>query len=143
MTAAGRRPMHAPRRLPFVVVGAALAAIALVVVTSTSWVSAHAKLVRAEPVPESTVRARPRVIRAWFSDELDVGRSAISVWDARRRRADDGKGGVDLNDLDRKSLVVTLKAVGPGRYTVTWRAVSADDLNVAEGAFRFTIAPAR
>ena len=87
--------------------------------------------------------AAPATVRAWFSDELVVGRSAISVWDGGGRRVDNGKGGVDLNDLDRKSLVAALKAVGPGRYTVKWRAVSADDLNVAAGEFRFTIAPAR
>lgn len=53
--------------------------------------------------------AAPASTRAWFSDELDVGRSAISVWDGRGRRVDNGKGGADLNDLDRKSLVATLK----------------------------------
>ncbi len=116
-------------------------AITLLILIATSGVSGHAKLVRAEPAPGTTVTAAPQAIRAWFSDELDVRRSAISVWDDHGRRADDGKGRVDLNDLDRKSMVAKLKPVTPGRYTVKWRAVSADDLNVAEGTFQFTVAP--
>jgi methionine-rich copper-binding protein CopC len=137
--------MRAPSWLPLslVAVGAVLAALALVSVASISEVSAHAKLVRAEPAPGSTVTAAPVAVRAWFTDELDVRRSTISVWDGQGRRLDKGNGGVDLNDLDRKSLATTLKRAGAGTYRVKWRAVSADDLNVAEGEFRFTVAPAQ
>jgi hypothetical protein len=66
----------------------------------------------------------------------------LTVADSRGKRVDDRKGGLDLNDLDRKSLVVRLMAIGPGRYTVRWTAVSADDANVAKGSFRFSVAAA-
>ncbi|MBI4280200.1 MAG: copper resistance protein CopC [Armatimonadetes bacterium] len=102
--------------------------------------AAHARLVRAEPAPGSTVKSTPRVVRAWFSEELEAKRSAMGVWDARGRRVDDGKGGVDLNDLDRKSMMARLKPLGPGTYTVKWKAVSADDAYTAQGEFRFAVA---
>ena len=101
----------------------------------------HAKLIRAEPAPGSRITAAPRVVRAVFSDELDPKRSTLTVTGARARRVDDGKGGVDLNDLDRKTMIARLRTIGPGIYTVRWKAVSADDQNVAQGTFRFTIAP--
>ncbi len=109
--------------------------------SSGGRVWSHAKLLRAEPAPGSTVKTSPTVVRAWFNDELDTKRSGISVWDRRGRRVDDGKGGVDLGDLDRKSMTVKLKPLGPGSYTVKWKAVSADDAFVAQGSFRFTVAP--
>ncbi len=106
-------------------------------------VFAHAKLLRADPKPGTTVASPPKVVRAWFNEELETKRSAITVWDAKGKRVDDGKGGVDLSDMDRKSLMATLKAVGPGTYTVRWTAVSADDADVEKGSFRFTIAAAK
>lgn len=101
---------------------------------------AHAKLVRAQPAPRSTVKVAPRTVQVWFNDELDPKRSTISVSDSRGTRVDDGKGGVDLDDLDRRSMIVRLKAMGPGVYTVRWKAVSADDRYVAQGRFPFTVA---
>lgn len=105
----------------------------------------HAKLLRAEPAPGSTVTAAPKVVRLVFTlspnEELDVQRSTVSVWDSNSRRADDGKGGVDLDDLDRRTMIARLKSIGPGTYTVRWEAVSSPDLNVAQGSYKFTIAP--
>ena len=102
---------------------------------------AHAKLLRAEPRPGGAVRSAPRVVRAWFDDELDPRRSAMTVTDAKGTRVDDGKGGVDLDDLDRRSMLARLKPIGAGTYTVRWTATSADDGYVARGSFRFTVAP--
>lgn len=101
----------------------------------------HAKLVRSQPAPGSTVKVPPTVVRAWFNDELDPRRSTMTVTDRRNRRVDDGKGGVDLDDLDRKSMRVGLRPIGPGVYTVGWKAVSADDQYAAQGTFRFTVKP--
>ncbi len=107
----------------------------------------HAKLLRADPQPGSTVTAPPAHVRLVFAlspgEELDVQRSRISVWSSAGRRVDDGKGGVDLDDLDRRTLVARLLAIGPGTYTVRWQAVSAPDLSVAQGAYAFTVAAAR
>jgi methionine-rich copper-binding protein CopC len=103
---------------------------------------AHAKLQRADPKPGSKIKTVPGVVRAWFSEELDAKGSALSVWDSHGKRKDDGKGGLDLNDLDHKSLIAKLQPIGPGTYTVKWTAVSTDDKDVAKGSFRFTVASA-
>lgn len=111
----------------------------LVALAAVETTLAHARLVRASPAPSSTLKAAPRLVRAVFNEELDPRGSTLIVTDARGRRVDDGRGGVDLDDLDRKTLVVRLRALGPGTYTVRWRATSADDQFVASGSFRFTI----
>ncbi|MDQ7820789.1 MAG: copper resistance protein CopC [Armatimonadota bacterium] len=118
-----------------------VSAAAAVVLALAASAAAHARLVRSEPAAGAVLRSAPREVRAWFSEELDPGRSRLSVWDARGRQVDDGRGGVDLDDLDRRSMVARLRPVGPGTYTVRWRAVSADDGFVAEGQFRFTVRP--
>lgn len=115
-----------------------LAALMAVLITVPS-VGAHSKLVRAVPAPGGTVKVPPKVVRAWFPEELDPKRSVLSVWDTKGRRVDDGKGGVDLDDLDRASMVVRLRPIGPGTYMVKWRAVSADDQNAAQGSYTFTL----
>jgi methionine-rich copper-binding protein CopC len=111
--------------------------VTLMLVAAAAW--GHAKLLRAVPAPGSTIARAPTVVQVWFNDELDPARSGISVWNARAQRVDDGRGGVDLTDLDRKSMKVGLKPIAPGGYTVRWRAVSADDLFVSTGTFTFIL----
>ncbi|MGH2397081.1 MAG: hypothetical protein ACRDFW_08850, partial [bacterium] len=80
---------------------------------------AHVRLIRTDPSPSSVLFSPPRVVRLWFRlgsiEELDPRSSVVSVWDGRGRRVDHGKGGVDLNDLDRRSMIVRLRPVGPVR----------------------------
>jgi methionine-rich copper-binding protein CopC len=115
------------------------AAVGLLVGGLAAAAAAHAKLVSATPAPGSLVKAPPRLVRAVFNEELAPTHSRMTVTDGRGRRVDDGQGGVDLDDLDRKTLVARLRPVGPGRYTVRWRAVSADDGYVAQGTFWFVV----
>lgn len=117
------------------------AVVAVTALARADAVSAHAKLVRAQPAPGSTVKKAPALVRLWFDDELDPKHSTVSVWDRRARRVDDGKGGVDLDDMDRRSMIARLRPLAPGVYTVRWKAVSADDRFLAQGTFRFTVAP--
>ncbi len=114
----------------------ALVAIGL---TTAGVVSGHATLVKSDPAARSILRTPPQRVRAWFDDELDPKRSSLSVWDSHGRRVDDGHGGVDLDDLDHKSMVVLLKTIDADKYTVKWRAISLDDGFVAQGTFQFTV----
>jgi methionine-rich copper-binding protein CopC len=111
-------------------------ALALVLVLAGS-VLAHARLVRSEPRDGAVVRLPLRVVRAWFTQELDLRRSFMVVQDARGRVV--ARGGVDLQDLDRKTMVVRLGRIAPGTYTVRWRAVSSEDGDTTTGRFRFTV----
>jgi copper transport protein len=103
--------------------------------------AAHARLVRADPAPGAVLRSAPRQVRAVFNEELAARGSFLVVVDGRGRRVDDGKGGLDLDDLDRRTLVARLRPAGPGRYTVRWQATSADDGYVARGQYLFTVRP--
>lgn len=114
-----------------------LAACAGLVATAAG----HAKLVRADPAAGAVLRTAPRVVRAVFNEELAARGSFLVVVDARGRRVDDGKSGLDLDDLDRRTLLARLRPVGSGRYTVRWQATSADDGYVARGSYVFTVRP--
>lgn len=120
-----------------------LAAGVLVALFPQTPLDAHPRLLRADPAPGSRVNIPPKAVRVWFkldpSEELDPGWSLISVWDAREKRVDDGKGGVDLHDLDRLSMIAPLKRLRPGVYTVRWKAVSTPDRAARQGTFRFTL----
>jgi len=110
----------------------------------TETVGAHAKFLRAVPAPDSTVTSAPEVVRVWFTlasanEELDAKRSTLRVLDAHGKQVDDGKGGVDLNDLNHKSMIVRVQSRQPGTYMVQWKAVSSPDQEVTQGSFRFTV----
>jgi hypothetical protein len=120
-----------------------VAPVILAGILPADGVLAHAKLLRAEPAPGATITATPKVVRLWFhlapGEELDIRRSTISIWDSRARRVDDGKGGVDLDDLDRQSMIVRLKPLKSGTYAVKWQVITSPDGASSRGAFRFTL----
>ena len=116
-----------------------LAGVAVIATALASAADAHAKLMRADPAPKSVVASAPKIVRLWFNEELASKGSTVTVVDGRGRRVDDGKGRLDLDDLDRKSIITGLKPLAKGTYTVKWIAVSADDRFVARGTFRFTV----
>ena len=122
----------------------ALLGVAITFVVLPGSIAAHSKLERADPKPESTVATPPKKVMVWFNitrgEELDPKRSTLTVTDSRGKRVDDGKGGVDLKDMDRRTLVVSLKAIGPGTYLVRWKAVTTPDRDIASGSFPFTVA---
>jgi copper transport protein len=106
--------------------------------------SAHATLLRAEPDQGSVLDEPPRQITAWFDQELATGdASSLRVFDSSDRQVDNRDGGVDLNDAEHTSMVVTLPASLPkDTYTVRWRAMSTQDSHsghVTAGEFTFTI----
>jgi methionine-rich copper-binding protein CopC len=134
--------MHGKR-----IVGVMLALV-LSVLIQKGTVVAHAKFLRAGPAANTTMTYAPEVIHVWFTfadatEELDAKRSTLSVWDSHGKQVDDGKGGVDLNDLSHKSMIVRLRVRQSGTYTVKWKAVSSPDQEVTQGSFRFTIASAQ
>lgn len=104
---------------------------------------AHAEIDRCEPSPGSSISSPPSEVRCWFTEELDPKGSTLSVLDAEGKAVDRGDAHVDLNDPDRKQLVVSLDPdrMKPGTYTVRWRTRSAEDGDVAEGTFVFTLQP--
>lgn len=115
--------------------------VALSGLFTTQQTTAHAKLLRAIPEPGSVLRAVPPVVRLWFNEELEPSLSSLTVWGPRGVSAVAGMGGVDLNDLSRRSMVAALRPLRAGIYAVRWKAISADDLAVTQGSYQFTVRP--
>jgi copper resistance protein C len=107
--------------------------IAAFLLVSTLAATGHAFLDRAEPRVGSTVRAAPRELTLWFTQNVEPAFSAFTVADDSGQRVDAGKptisGGV---------VHVPLKAIRPGTYRVTWRVLSVDT-HTTEGSFTFKV----
>ena len=99
---------------------------------------AHALLEHAVPPVGGTVSTPPGEVAITFSERLEPAFSTIAVTDATGRRVDLGKARTapDSGNV----LIVDLQPLGPGAYTVTWRAISVDT-HKTQGSYGFTVAP--
>ena len=121
-------------RLPLI----AIASVCMTGVTP-ACVAAHARLLRADPPVSGAVRGVPKMLRITFSEPLVLSFSGIEVEDAAGRAVPSGKAALDPKD--NRVLVYPLKtSLGPGLYTVRWRAVSADT-HRTQGTYAFRIIP--
>jgi copper resistance protein C len=100
---------------------------------ATSAARAHAFLDHANPLVGSTMRAAPREVSLWFTQNLEPAFSTVEVTDANGARVDQGKAEVSAN-----TMRVGLKALPPGSYRVRWRALSVDT-HTTEGRFTFHV----
>jgi methionine-rich copper-binding protein CopC len=99
---------------------------------------AHALLRSASPPVGGTVRSAPGEVAITFSEGVEPRFSTIEVRDESGARVDkadphNGPGG-------QTRLLVDLPPLKPGRYTVSWSAISVDTHHT-EGKFTFTVAP--
>jgi periplasmic copper chaperone A len=97
---------------------------------------AHAHLRTASPPPDGTTSSRPTEVSITFSEGVEPKFSTIHVTDAAGNRFDEGSPRVAG---DNKQLMVALKPLSPGAYTVTWHATSVDT-HQTDGTYRFTVA---
>lgn len=125
--------LHTVRRL------ACAGLIALSLGLAPRLAAAHANPTRAEPGIETVTPTPPTELKVWFSEELAPQGNSLEVLDSSGARVDRGDARVDLNDPDRKLLVVSLNPLPDGVYTVTWRSVSRADGHEASGSFRFGV----
>lgn len=114
-----------------------LRALCFVLVTLLSaQAHAHALLDRAEPRVGATVRTAPQQLKLWFTHDIEPASSTAMIMDAKGRRVDKSDAQVDL--ADRALMRVSLQALGPGDYTVVWRAGSSDG-HLSQGDFVFHV----
>ena len=103
---------------------------------------AHAKLASSDPKDGAKLDKPPSKITLIFSEEIDDKQSGFTVSDANGTTV--GRGKLDTNDLDHKTLSGTLDAgAGDGAYTVNWVAVTTDDNAKTEGSISFTVGVAQ
>ena len=98
---------------------------------------AHPYPQTATPPVNSTVTLTPSEVTITFTESVEPRFSSIEVTGANAQRVEDGKP--HLVDGDGKRLVVGLKSLLPGTYTVEWRATSVDS-HKTNGRYHFTVA---
>jgi len=97
---------------------------------------AHAYLDRANPRVGSAVRAAPRVVSLWFTQNLEPAFSSATVQDSAGNRVDQGRARVDGGN--RAVMHVSVRPLPPGTYRVHWRVLSVDT-HTTEGSFSFRV----
>jgi copper resistance protein C len=99
---------------------------------------AHAFLDHSDPKVGSVVHKPPADVRIWFTEAVEPDFSTIEVRDADKKQVDKKDTHADKDDA--KLLIVSLKTLSPGTYTVHWHVVSVDT-HTTEGTFKFTYQP--
>src|SRR5690349_10520521 len=109
-------------------------AFAGVIVALAGPAMAHGFLEKASPAAGENLRA-PRRIQLHFSETLEPSFSAVTVSD--EAGADVGASPSAVTGTD---MTLALKPLKPGRYRVTWHAVSVDT-HRTEGKYNFLVVP--
>lgn len=112
-----------------------LVIIAACLFAHAAW--AHAFLDRASPAVGSEVSGSPPELTLTYSEPVEPLFSTVEVTDAGGVAVTDGKptpGG------DGSVLVVRLKPLQPGVYSVAWHVTSVDT-HKTNGHFSFTVKP--
>jgi methionine-rich copper-binding protein CopC len=107
-------------------------------IASAGGASAHARYDHADPDINVALDGNAFVLRAYFTQAL-MKASTLSVVDAAGTQVDLGDGRVDLDDPDRKVMLVSLPALDPGLYTIQWSSVSAEDGDPDSGTITFGV----
>ncbi|MCX7380436.1 MAG: copper resistance protein CopC [Alphaproteobacteria bacterium] len=108
---------------------------ATALIASARGASAHARLRSASPAAGERLAAAPKEVSIVFSEALEPKFSTIDVHNAAGVRFDTGAA---RSGVDAKTLVVAVKPLPPGDYTVVWHATSIDT-HKTEGSYNFTL----
>ena len=122
--------VHAPKHL---VAGAAMAMVLCVYAASAL---AHSMLVKAEPPRRAVLTQSPTQVQLWFNEEIEGDYASLVVLDAEKHPVTEIKPQLAPND--RKSIVLPLPELTPGKYSVKFRVLSVDG-HVVESYFDFSV----
>ncbi len=120
---------------------ALLVACFLIWLAQAQGILAHAEYLRSLPAADSDNLTAPAQVQVWFSENIAPPGSALSVRDGRGAAVDNGDSHVAPDDPTE--LIVTLRPLPPGIYTVLWRNTSQDDGHASAGSFPFTVGAVR
>jgi methionine-rich copper-binding protein CopC len=111
-----------------------LLAFALCGIVAAGPCMAHAKLQSSSPADNAHLTEAPKTLTLNFNEAAQL---------AVLKLVRDGKEIPVPHDKSAKAgqtFTLTLPALSPGKYTVQWAAVAADDGHVTKGSFAFSIA---
>jgi copper resistance protein C len=114
-----------------IALSSALLVASLRVTGGLAW--AHAYPAVSVPNNGATVK-ESREVRIQFTEGIEIAFSQITVKGPNGEVVSQGK----LRQLAEDTLVIDLKPLSPGNYTVEWQALSVDT-HVTEGLLRFTV----
>ena len=112
----------------------ALLALSLCGIVAAGPCMAHAKLQSSSPADNAQLSEAPKTLTLKFSESAQL---------AVLKLVRDGKEIPVPLDKDAKpgqTFTLTLPTLAPGKYTVQWSAMAADDGHITKGSFSFSIA---
>ena len=114
----------------------ALAATLALGLAGSAPAFAHALLRAADPPVGSEIAHAPAELSLRFSESVEPTFCRVTVTDAAGAAM--ASGTLHIDPHDAKRLLLPLRTLPPGVYTVTWHATSTDT-HRTEGRFRFTV----
>jgi len=111
-------------------------AVAMAICVHVTPALAHSMLVKAEPPRRAVLATAPAQVRLWFNEEIEGDYASLVVLDAEKHPVTEIKP--KLAQDDRKSIVLPLPELTPGKYSVKYRVLSVDG-HVVESYFDFTV----
>ena len=112
------------------------AAAILLSLASVTPAFAHAHLVSATPAVGSTVTTPPAALVLNYTESLEVPFCTVTVTDAAGHQVQTGRP--QAVPGHPAELSVSLHITAPGKYHVTWHALSVDT-HKTQGNFNFTV----
>lgn len=112
-----------------------IAILAVAIAAITLPATAHAFLEKASPAAGENLHAAPAKIALHFSEKLEPAFSNVAVTNAAGADMRAGPPTISGGDIDQP-----LKPLEPGRYRVSWHAVSVDTHRTA-GKYNFLVLP--
>jgi copper transport protein len=103
----------------------------------TSLAGAHALVRRSSPADGALLSKPPADVVITFTEAPDPPLSKIEVLDEHGRSV--VSGAARASPADPRTLIVDLRPLDKGVYTVTWRTVSRVDGHVTGGSFTFGV----
>jgi methionine-rich copper-binding protein CopC len=88
------------------------------------------------PAEGVTLAESPEQVQLRFNEPIEAEFSPLKVYDLQRNRVDEDDARISSNDA--RLLVIDLKELPKGSYTVEWRVTSADGHPVS-GTYRFAV----
>ena len=96
----------------------------------------HAELDVPTPKDGATVEGTPPEVSGTYVQKINPDGSSLVLRDSSDKVV--ARGGPDPDDVKRM-VITDLPELAPGKYTVQWTTVSAEDGELARGTWSFTI----
>ena len=113
-----------------------LAALAAILLLVPAIAVAHAELDVPTPKDGATVEGSPPEVSGTYVQKINPDGSSMVLRDSSNAVV--ARGGPDPDNVKRM-VITDLPELAPGKYTVQWTTVSAEDGELARGTWSFTV----